>query len=107
MLQSKSLNLDFFDPQIERTLKEAKEHNSNKYHGSQHMEEDVMRDYAMPFINGTTSSIRRLVIKANHFKIKPAIIIQMIQHRVQFHELSHEDPNGYIAHFLEIYDTFK
>ena len=38
----------------------------------------ALRDYDIPTINGTTSSIRHLTIQANNFEIKPTII-QMIQ----------------------------
>lgn len=58
----------------------------------QHMENISLRDYNMPSINRVTSSIRRLVIQANHFEIKPAII-EMIQQTMLFNELSHEDLN--------------
>lgn len=60
----------------------------------------------MPSINGATSSIRRLVIQATYFEIKP-MIIQMIKNSMKFHGISHEDPNWHIAKFLEICDTFK
>src|SRR5262249_47021317 len=46
------------------------------------------------------------MVAANNFEIKPAII-QMIQNSVQFSGLSIEDPNAYIASFLEICNTFK
>nr|XP_023913707.1 uncharacterized protein LOC112025289 [Quercus suber] len=69
-------------------------------------EQKALRDYAMPSVNGATSSIRRPAIQANNFEIKPAII-QMIQQTVQFEGLSQEDPNVHIANFLEICDTFK
>ncbi|XP_023886157.1 uncharacterized protein LOC111998291 [Quercus suber] len=45
-------------------------------------EQKALRDYAMPSVNGATSSIRRLAIQANNFEIKSAII-QMIQQTVQ------------------------
>ena len=50
-------------------------------------EQKVLRDYAMPSVNGATSSIRRPTIQANNFEIKPAII-QMIQQTIQFEGLS-------------------
>ena len=69
-------------------------------------EQKVLRDYAMPSVNGAISSIRRPAIQANNFEIKLAII-QMIQQIVQFRGLSQEDPNVHITTFLEICDTFK
>ena len=66
----------------------------------------ALRDYAVPSINGSNSSIRRPPIAANNFEIKPAII-QMIQTSVQFGGLSTDDPNTHITNFLEICDTFK
>ncbi|KAJ4724584.1 DNA-directed DNA polymerase [Melia azedarach] len=66
----------------------------------------ALRDYAIPTVNGASTSIRRPAIQANNFEIKSAII-QMIQTSVQFNGLAHEDPNAHIANFLEICDTFK
>lgn len=60
----------------------------------------------MSFINKATSSIRRPVIQAKHFQIKPTII-QMIQHTVEFDRFSYDDQNCHIEDLLEIYDTFK
>ncbi|KAJ4717050.1 DNA-directed DNA polymerase [Melia azedarach] len=66
----------------------------------------ALRDYAIPTVNGASTSIRRPAIQANNFEIKPAII-QMIQTSVQFNGLAHEDPNAHIANFLKICDTFR
>ncbi|KAJ4715540.1 Retrotransposon gag protein [Melia azedarach] len=66
----------------------------------------VLRDYAIPTVNGASTSIRRPAIQANNFEIKPAII-QMIQTSVQCNGLAHEDPNAHITNFLEICDTFR
>ena len=68
--------------------------------------ESALRDYAVPSINGSNSSIRRPPIAANNFEIKPAII-QMIQTSVQFGGLATDDPNTHITNFLEIRDIFK
>lgn len=43
----------------------------------------ALKDYSNPAIEGCASSIRRLLVQANGFEIKPAII-QMIQLSVQF-----------------------
>ncbi|XP_010248013.1 PREDICTED: uncharacterized protein LOC104590935 [Nelumbo nucifera] len=56
--------------------------------------------YAIPTLDGTTSSIMRLNVQANNFEIMPAII-QMIQMSVQFSG-PNDDPNSHIANFLEI-----
>ena len=69
-------------------------------------EERALRDYVVPSINGSNSSIRRPPIAANNFEIKPTII-QMIQTSVQFGGLATDDPNAHITNFLEICDTFK
>ena len=53
-----------------------------------------------------TSSIRRLVVQANNFKIKPALIM-MIQTPIQFGGLSNDDPRSHINNFLEIWYTLK
>ena len=45
-------------------------------------------------------------MQANNFEIKPTII-QLIQNAVQLYGLPSEDPNAYIANFLEICDIFK
>ena len=66
----------------------------------------ALRDYAVPTIIGSNSSIRRPPIAANNFEIKPAIL-QMIQTSVQFGGFSTDDPNTHITNFLEICDTFK
>lgn len=73
---------------------------------NQHMEDKVLKDYAMPFINGATISIRRRVFLVTHFNIK-ITSIQMIQDTTQFNGLSQEDLNWHITNFQEICDTFK
>ncbi|KAH9745008.1 hypothetical protein KPL70_003905 [Citrus sinensis] len=65
-----------------------------------------LRDYVVPTVNGARSSIERPTVQANNFEIKSAII-QMIQTSVQFAGMPNDDPNAYIANFLEICDTFK
>ena len=66
----------------------------------------ALRDYAMPTVNGASSSITRPPVQANNFEIKPALI-QMIQTAVQFGGLPNDDPNAHIENFLEICDTLK
>ena len=64
------------------------------------------RDCATPNVKGLHSSIRKPVIQANNFELKPSII-QMIQSSTKFGGLPSEDPNTHIMNFLEICDTFK
>ncbi|KAL5555381.1 hypothetical protein UlMin_037617 [Ulmus minor] len=64
----------------------------------------ALKDYSIP--NVGISRIRRPTIQANNFEIKPTII-QMIQSSVHFGGLANDDPNLYIANFMEICDTFK
>ncbi|KAA3487220.1 RING-H2 finger protein ATL63 [Gossypium australe] len=66
----------------------------------------TMYDYAKPTLIGTESSIVRLTIAENNFKLK-LNTIQMVQQYVQFDGLQYEDPNTHLAKFLEICDTFK
>ena len=91
MPRSKPLEYTLFDPEIERTLcqlkKEKKKEANTSLSNMADQEQKVLRDYAMPSVNGATSSIRRPAIQANNFEIKPAII-QMIQQTIQFGGLS-------------------
>ena len=65
----------------------------------------VLHDYVIPTIMNVIFGIWRPFISTNNFKIK-LTIIQMIQVN-QFSGALAEDPNSYIANFLEIYDTLK
>ena len=82
MPRSKLLEQTLFDPEIKRTLRQLKKEKKKEANTSlsnmADQEQKVLRDYAMPSVNGATSSIRRPTIQANNFEIKPAII-QMIQ----------------------------
>ena len=62
----------------------------------------LLRDYVVPTISGTRSSIARYAVQANNFGI-----IQMIQMSVQFFGMPNDDQNVHIANFLEIYDIFQ
>ncbi|XP_073124801.1 uncharacterized protein [Henckelia pumila] len=65
-----------------------------------------MMDYVQPIVLANTSRITKPRVQANTFEIKPAII-QMIQTSVQFGGSATDDPNAYIANFMELCDTFK
>ena len=72
------LEQTFFDPEIERTLRQLKKEKKKEANTSLSNMADqaqkALRDYAMPSVNGAISSIRRPAIQANNFEIKPAII---------------------------------
>ena len=75
------LEQTFFDPEIERTLRQLKKEKKKEANTSLsnmvNQEQKALRDYTMPSVNGATSSITKPTIQANNFEIKPAII-QMI-----------------------------
>ena len=108
--KNKKLSLLPFDSEIERTFLKRLRERRKKINMAETVEnangERALRDYAVPSIIGSNSSIRRPPIAANNFEIKPAII-QMIQTSVQFGGLATDDPNAHITNFLEICDTFK
>ena len=66
----------------------------------------TLMEYAQPSIDGTASCIRKPVVQANNFELKPSYV-SMIQNSVQFHGLPNEDPNLNIAYFLNICDMFR
>ena len=66
----------------------------------------TLMKYAQPSIDGTASCIKKLVVQANNFELKPSYV-SMIQNSVQFHGLPSEDLNLYIAYFLNICDMFR
>ena len=70
-----------FDPEIERIFLKCLKKNKKRVNMAETVEnangERALRDYAVPSINGSNSSVRRPPITANNFEIKPAII-QMI-----------------------------
>ncbi|XP_052198388.1 uncharacterized protein LOC127805673 [Diospyros lotus] len=73
---------------------------------AQQEEQKKLREYAMPKVDGISSSIQRPTVQANNFEIKPSII-QMIQTSVQFGGFPNDDPNQHLSNFLEICDTFR
>ena len=116
MRRLRSFDILPFDPEIEHTCRRLNKEIREVLQEQQlimaeealHGNEDPrpLRDYAVPTVNGARSSIARPTVQANNFEINSAII-QMIQTSVQFVGMPNDDPNAYIANFLEIFDTFK
>lgn len=82
--RSRSLDLEIFDPEINKTIRQLRKNIEalNFNIANQDNEENkVLKDYAMPSIHGVMTSIRRPLIQAAHFEIKPTII-QMIQNTI-------------------------
>ena len=52
----------------------------------------TLMEYAQPSIDGTASCIKKFVVQANNFELKPSYV-QMIQNSIQFYGLPSEDPN--------------
>ena len=63
-----------------------------------------IRDYGRMSVV-TPPVIKRLAIQANNFELK-SITLQLLQ-GIQFHRLTHDDPNAHILNFLEVCDTVK
>ena len=67
-----------FDPEIERILLKCLRENRKRVNMAEIVEnaneERALRNYAVPSIAGSNSSIRRPPIAANNFEIKPTII---------------------------------
>ena len=61
-------------------------------------------DYGCPS-SVTPPMIRRPAIQYNNFKLK-SITLLLLQ-GIQFHGLTHEDPNAHILNFLEVCDIVK
>ena len=66
----------------------------------------ILMKYAQLSIEGIASCIRKPEVHANQFELKHSYV-NMIQNSIQFHGLPTEDPNLYIAYFLEICDMFR
>ena len=69
-------------------------------------EKKALRDYAVLYMFGGTSCIKRPTINANNFELKTDEI-QLVQNQCQFGGLPNDDPNEHITIFLEICDTQK
>lgn len=65
-----------------------------------HIEDEVLMGYAMPSIDGATTSICRPIFQVAYFEIK-STMIQMIKNTIQFNGLSHENPNWHIVNFFK------
>ena len=76
MRSSKSCDLAPLDQELERTLRRLKEKKTTLIKQQAAMAEVVeeaennraLRDYVVPSVNGTTSSIRRPAIQAHNFE---------------------------------------
>ena len=53
-------------------------------------ERRTLMEYAQPSIDGTASCIRKPLVQANNFELKP-FYVNMIQNSIQFHRLPSED----------------
>lgn len=65
----------------------------------------LLKDYATPSARELRSSIRRLLIDANNFELKPSLLSMMQQN--QFGGILIDDPNLHLEAFLEFYETLK
>ena len=81
----------------------TEQNNPNQNRNGQ--EQRALSDYFRPIVNDNYYGIRRQPINANNFELKPALI-NMVQQN-QYGRLPHEDPNVYLATFLEIADMVK
>ena len=129
MTRSGTSTLEPFDPENERTFRRLRnlvkarlEMEETPVLGAANMEgvgngavvgaarvqndRRTLMEYAQPSIDGIASCIRKPQVQANNFELKP-FYVNMIQNSVQFHGLPNEDPNLYIAYFLDICDMFK
>ena len=78
---------------------------SNQNQGSENQAQRALRDYFRPVVADNYLVIHRQAINANKFELKPTLI-NMVQHN-RYGGLAHEDPNVYLATFLEIADIVK
>lgn len=70
------LDFDSFYLEIKKTpraLRKQKESSTSSV-ANQHIEDKVLRDYSMPYIDGATTSIWKPISQTAHFKIKSANI---------------------------------
>lgn len=113
---SRSFDLLPFDPEIEHTCRRLNKERREALHEQQlimvneaiqgNKNTRPLRDYALPIVNVSRSSIAWPAIQANNLEIKPTIT-QMVQTLAQFTRMSNDDSDAYIANFLKICDTLK
>ena len=65
----------------------------------------TMEDFWRPIIINEYSAVRKPLIQANNFELKPALITMMQQHQFTGHPS--EDPNEYLGRFLRMENTIK
>ena len=136
MTRNSTSTLELFDPEIEKTLRRLRNLVEEKVSPKKErpiMEETqvlgaaniagagngaivgaagvenprrTLMEYVQSLIEGTASCIRKHVVQANQFELKPSYV-NMIKNSVQFHGLPSEDPNLHITYFLEICDMFR
>ena len=119
MTRSSTSKLEPFDPEIERTFHKLRNLVEEKLSPKNQLVEmketpatigpvgavgvenprRTLMEYAQLLIEGTALCIRKPVVHANQFELKPSYV-NMIQNSVQFHGLPNEDPNLHIAYFL-------
>ena len=64
-----------------------------------------MEDFWRPIIQDEYSAVRQLVIEANNFELKPALISMVQQHQFTGHPS--EDPNEHMGRFMRMPNTVK
>ena len=64
-----------------------------------------MEEFWRPIIQEKYSAVRQPPIKANNFKLKPALITMVQQH--QFRGNPSEDPNEHLGRFMRMENTVK
>ena len=66
---------------------------------------DTMENFWRPIIQEEYSSIRRPIVDANNFELKPALITMVQQHQLTGHPT--KDPNEHLGRFLKMGNTVK
>jgi len=96
-----------FDPEIEAAARRRSREARRKRQAEVSMAEDqrVLRDYALPQASRTTSSIVSPAVKANNFKLSPALISFVEQEQFAGHPS--KNPNAHLRKFLAKCDTMK
>ena len=66
---------------------------------------DTIEDLWRPIIQEEYSASRQLIVDANNFELKPALITMVQQHQFTGHPT--EDPNEHLGRFLRMVNTVK